>query len=68
MGKDLLVGSYNEGTVHKLTLGGESYSEVISDDIVYRGKSFGVIGVFKNNDDYYLATPTMITKFEPNAS
>jgi glucose/arabinose dehydrogenase len=68
MGKDLLVGSYNEGTAHKLTLGGESYSEVVSDDIVYRGKSFGVIGVFTDGQKYYVTTPTHILNFEPVSS
>jgi len=63
---DLYFGSYNEGSVHKLTLGGKNYDQVLSDTVVYQGKSFGVIGVFYGPDKhFYVTTPTKILKFEP---
>lgn len=63
---DLYFGSYNEGTVHKLTLGGKDYDEVQKDETVYQGKSFGTIGVFYGPDKhFYITTPTKILKIEP---
>lgn len=65
---DLYFGSYNEGTVHKLTLGGKHYDEVKNDEIVYQGKSFGVVGVFYGPDKhFYVTTPTKILKIEPKS-
>jgi glucose/arabinose dehydrogenase len=64
----LYFGSYNEGSVHKLTLGGKDFDEVLADDIVYQGKSFGVVGVFYGPDKhFYVTTPTKILKIEPKA-
>lgn len=66
VGNDLYFGSYNEGSVHKLTLGGKDYDEVKKDEIVYQGKSFGVVGVFYGPDKhFYVTTPTKILKIEP---
>ena len=63
---DLYFGSYNEGTVHKLALTGEKLDQVMKDEIVYRGKSFGVIGVFYGPDkQFYLTTPNKIIHFTP---
>jgi glucose/arabinose dehydrogenase len=62
----LYFGSYNEGSVHKLTLGGTNYDRVLKDEIVYQGKSFGVIGVFYGPDkQFYVTTPNKILRFEP---
>jgi glucose/arabinose dehydrogenase len=59
-------GSYNEGTVHKLTLVGENFDQVQKDEIVYKGRSFGVIGVFYGPDkQFYLTTPNKIIHFTP---
>ncbi len=64
---NLYFGSYNEGSVHKLTLGGEKYNQVASDEVVYQGKSFGVVGVFYGPDkQFYITTPNRIIKFEPS--
>lgn len=58
----LYFGSYNEGTVHKLTFSSD-LSKVISDDIVYSGKPFGVVGVFVSPDgDFFVATTNKILK------
>ncbi len=59
-------GSYNEGTVHKLTLGGKNFDQVLKDELVYKGRSFGVVGVFYGSDEqFYLATPNKIIHFTP---
>lgn len=66
---DLYFGSYNEGTVHKLTLGGKAYDKVIDDEIVYQGKSFGTVGVFHGPDEhFYITTPSKILKIEPKSA
>lgn len=58
-------GSYNEGTVHRLTLSGENYDKVEKDDIVYQGKSFGTVGVFYGTDkNFYITTPNKILKVD----
>lgn len=68
VGNDLYFGSYNEGTVHKLTLGGKSYDKVEKDEIVYKGKPFTVIGVFYGPDkQFYLTTADTILQFTPKA-
>ncbi len=57
----LYFGSYNEGTVHRLTLSGDRYDQVTEDDIVYRGKPFGAVGVFCGPDkQFYVTTPQLI--------
>lgn len=53
----LYFGSFNEGTVHKLTLAMDG-EKVISDKIVYRGKPFGVTGVFMSPDNEFFVTTT----------
>ncbi|MCL5969937.1 MAG: PQQ-dependent sugar dehydrogenase [Patescibacteria group bacterium] len=66
VGNNLYFGSYNEGTVHKLTLSGKDFDQVSKDEIVYRGRSFGVIGVFYGPDEqFYLTTPNKIVRFTP---
>lgn len=65
-GNDFYFGSYNEGSVHKLTLDTKNSEKVISDKIVYQGRPFGTIGVFCSPDgDFYVATPSSILKFNP---
>ncbi|KKS13356.1 hypothetical protein A2617_00120 [Candidatus Daviesbacteria bacterium RIFOXYD1_FULL_41_10] len=62
----LYFGSYNEGTVHSLTLSGENFDAVAEDKVVYRGKSFGTIGVFYSPDKhFYITTPNKILEFTP---
>lgn len=63
---DFYFGSYNEGSVHKLTLEGENLDKVKKDEIVYQGKQFGVIGVFFSPDHkYYVTLPNQIQAFTP---
>jgi aldose sugar dehydrogenase len=63
---DFYFGSYNEGTVHKLTLDKKDPAKVLKDDVVYRGKTFGVIGVFCAPDKtFYITTPNRILSFQP---
>lgn len=58
---NLYFGSYNNGSVHKLTLDPEIPDRVISDEIIYQDKPFGIIGVFADNkQNLYVATPNMI--------
>jgi glucose/arabinose dehydrogenase len=60
----LYHGSYNEGTVHRLTFN-DDFTDVIADDVVYRGRSFGVIGVFYGPDEnFYITTPNKIMKID----
>jgi len=67
--KYFYFGSYNEGTVHRLTLGGPDFDRVEKDDIVYRGKSFGVVGVFCSPEcQFYVTTPNRILRFSPEVS
>lgn len=57
----LYFGSYNEGTVHRLTLSGDHYDQVVEDEVVYQGTPFGVIGVFCGPDkQLYITTPQLI--------
>jgi len=57
----LYFGSYNEGTVHCLSLGGENFDKVEKDEIVYQGEPFGVIGVFhRPPKELYVATTNSI--------
>ncbi len=57
----LYFGSYNEGTVHRLTLTGERYDQVAEDKIVYSGTPFGVVGVFCSPDrQFYVTTPQSV--------
>jgi len=63
---DLYFGSYNEGTVHKLTLSGNNYDRVVKDEIVYKGTPFGVVGVFHGSDEqFYVTSPHSIIRFTP---
>jgi quinoprotein glucose dehydrogenase len=66
VGNDFYFGSYNEGTVHKLTLRGQNFDEVVKDEIVYQDKPFGVIGVFADfKQNLYVTLPTSFTQFVP---
>ncbi len=56
VGNDFYFGSFNEGSVHKLTLDEKDPAKVLKDEIVYRGKPFGVIGIFHSPDDYFYVT------------
>lgn len=57
----LYFGSYNEGTVHRLTLTGDRYDQVIDDRIVYRFTPFGIVGVFCSPDrQFYAVTPQYV--------
>jgi glucose/arabinose dehydrogenase len=68
VGDALYFGSFNEGTVHKLTLSGADFATVAKDEIVYRGRPFSVIGVFYGPDEhFYLTLKSHITRFQPNA-
>ncbi len=63
---DLYFGSYNEGTVHKLTLSGNNFNKVEKDEIVYQTKPFGVLGVFHSPDNkFFVTTPNTIEQFGP---
>jgi glucose/arabinose dehydrogenase len=58
VGNDLYFGSFNQGSVHKLTLTGENFDQAAGDEIVYEGKPFGIIGVFHSPDDkFYITRP-----------
>jgi aldose sugar dehydrogenase len=62
----LYFGSYNEGSVHRLTLSGPNYDQVAKDEIVYKGTPYGVVGVFYGPDQrFYVTTPHTITRFTP---
>jgi len=62
----LYFGSFNEGSVHRLTLSGRNYDAVVKDDVVYRGTPFGVVGVFYGSDrQFYVTTPSSIIQFKP---
>jgi len=57
----LYFGSFNEGTVHRLTLSGPRLDTVTDDQIVYRGTPFGVVGVFCSPDkQFYVTTPQLV--------
>jgi glucose/arabinose dehydrogenase len=57
----LYFGSYNEGSVHRLSLSGENLDQVEKDEMVYQGKPFGVIGVFYGpNNHFYVANSDSI--------
>lgn len=58
VGHDLYFGSYNQGSVHKLTLADEKFDLVAKDEVVYQGKPFGVLGVFHSPDaKFYITRP-----------
>lgn len=62
---DLYVGSFNEGSVHKLTLSATG-EKVVKDEIVYKTKPYGVIGVFYGSDKkFYVTLPSSISQFAP---
>lgn len=68
IGNQLYFGSYNEGTVHRLTIDESGRRSVIKEEIVYRGKTFGVTGVFHGTDgQFYATTPDKIIRFAPKA-
>lgn len=57
----LYFGSYNEGTVHRLTLEGDRYDQLVEDTVVYQGTPFGVIGVFYSPEgQFYVTTPQLV--------
>jgi aldose sugar dehydrogenase len=69
VGNDLYFGSYNEGTVHKLTLSGDNYERVEKDEVVFKHQPFTVIGVFYGPDEkFYLTTASSIMPFDPEAA
>jgi len=64
----LYFGSFNEGSVHRLTLKGENYDQVVNDEIIYRGQTFGVVGVFISPENlFYVTTPSSINQFYPQS-
>lgn len=66
VGNHLYFGSYNEGTVHKLTLSGKDFNHVEKDEIVYRSKPWTVVGVFYGPDEkFYVTEPNSIIQFSP---
>jgi len=67
VGRDYYFGSYNEGTVHKLTLGGDNDDQVVGDEIVYRsGTPWSVIGAFHSpKGQFYVTTPSSVVAFTP---
>ncbi len=65
-GGDFYFGSYNEGSVHRLVLDKKNPARVLKDEVVYKGRSFGTIGVFASpSGDFYVTTPNKIMRFEP---
>lgn len=66
VGSDLYFGSYNEGSVHKLSLSGKNFDKVAKDEVVYKsGMPWNVIGVFYGPDNnFYVTMPTGIASFE----
>lgn len=61
-GDSLYFGSFNDGVVHRLTLT-EDGKKVISDEIVYRDKPWGIAGVFMSPEkEYFIATTSVIKK------
>jgi len=67
VGNHLYFGSYNEGSVHRLTFAGENFEKVKKDEIVYKtGTPWSVIGVFYGPDNrFYATTSTGIVSFTP---
>lgn len=69
VGDDFYFGSYNEGTVHKLTLKGEKYDQVEKDEVVYKGMPFSIIGVFYGPDEaFYVTAANQVARFEPKTA
>lgn len=65
VGNDLYFGSFNEGTVHQLTLEGKNFDKVKKDKIVFKGKPWGIVGVFYGPDkNFYITTPSQIQKID----
>lgn len=63
---ELYFASYNQGTVHKLTLSQDGL-KVVSDTIVYQGKPFDVTGVFISPEkEFFITTTNKIKKIKLN--
>ncbi len=63
---DLYFGSYNQGSVHKLTLSGDNFDQVVRDDIVFQSSPYGTVGVFYGTDNnFYVTRPHEILQFTP---
>lgn len=63
---NLYFASFNEGTIHRLTLKGINFDLVEKDEIVYKGKPWGIHGVFYGPDkQFYFTTPEKIANFVP---
>lgn len=61
---DLYFGSYNEGNIHKLSFSPDG-TKVVSDEIVYQGKPFGITGVFVSPDkEFFITTTSRIIKIK----
>jgi len=61
---ELYFGSFNEGTVHKLTLAPDGV-KILSDKIVYTGKPFGIVGIFVSPEgEFFIATTNNILKIK----
>lgn len=62
VGNDLYFTSFNQGSVHKLTLTGENFDQVAKDEIVYQGQPFTGVGIFYGSDQqFYFITQSSIT-------
>jgi aldose sugar dehydrogenase len=62
-GEDLLVPTWNTGHIHRLKLAGEDYDRVTQDDIVYRYRPWGLLGIFVGPErELYVTTPDGIEK------
>ena len=62
----LYFGSYNEGTVHKLTLSGKDFDHVEKDEIVFTSTPWTTVGVFYGSDNkFYVLGSNSITRFSP---
>jgi glucose/arabinose dehydrogenase len=59
----LYLGSFNEGSVHQLKLGGKSFDKVLTDEIVHKDTPWGIVGVFYSPDHhFYITLPNSIKK------
>jgi glucose/arabinose dehydrogenase len=59
---ELYFGSFNEGSIHRLTLTSDG-EKIASDKVIYRGKPFGIVGVFVGpEEDFFVATTNSILK------
>jgi glucose/arabinose dehydrogenase/nitrite reductase/ring-hydroxylating ferredoxin subunit len=67
VGDDLYFCSFNESTVHKLTLAGPNFDQVEKDESVYRTDPETLVGVFHGPDGLFYATSKdKIIRFEPD--